>query len=79
MRPEHIEQGASGAFGKDASVVRVEHLGDQTRLHLTLEGHAILTLSDVHTDLEPGDAIAIQPRNPLYFAADGSRIGGPGR
>ena len=73
MRPEHIEQGA----GKPANVVRVEHLGDQTRLHLTLEGHDIITLADVHTTLEPGDTLAIQPRNPLFFAADGARVGAP--
>ncbi len=70
LRPEHIEQGQ----GKPSRVVRVEHLGDQTRLHLSLEGHAITTLTDVHTDLEPGDTVAIQPRNPLYFDANGARI-----
>lgn len=71
LRPEHIEQGA----GKDSKVVRVEHLGDQTRLHLTLEGHDIITLTDVHTSLEPGDTLAIQPRNPLFFAENGARVG----
>jgi len=70
LRPEHVEQGK----GKTATVSRVEHLGDQTRLHLILEGHAIVTLADVHTDLEAGDEIAIQPRNPLYFDASGNRI-----
>lgn len=81
MRPEHIEQGPKGSgmkgsgLGKPAKVARVEHLGDQTRLHLTLEGHDIITLTDVHTSLEPGDTLAIQPRNPLFFAADGARVG----
>lgn len=70
LRPEHIRQGE----GKPASVARVEHLGDQTRLHLTLEGHEIITLTDVHTDLEPGDDIAIEPRKALYFDAAGDRI-----
>jgi multiple sugar transport system ATP-binding protein len=70
LRPEHISQGE----GKTCTVQRVEHLGDQTRLHLTLEGHDIVTLTDVHTDLEPGDAVAIQPRNPLFFDASGARI-----
>lgn len=74
LRPEHIEQGQAGAFGKDSKVIRIEHLGDQTRLHLTLEGHDIITLTDVHTHLEPGDTLAIQPRNPLYFADDGARV-----
>ncbi|RVU33995.1 ABC transporter ATP-binding protein [Hwanghaeella grinnelliae] len=70
LRPEHIDQEG----GKACKVVRVEHLGDQTRLHLTLEGHDIVTLTDVHTDLGTGDEIAIQPRNPLYFDAGGDRI-----
>ena len=72
LRPEHILQGA----GKSSSVTRVERLGDQTRLHLNLDGHAIVTLTDVHTTLEPGDSVAIEPRNPLFFDADGARIAG---
>ncbi|MEM9428321.1 MAG: ABC transporter ATP-binding protein [Pseudomonadota bacterium] len=70
LRPEHIQHGE----GKTSKVVRIEHLGDQTRLHLTLDGHDIVTLTNVHTDLEPGDTVAIQPRNALYFDAAGARI-----
>ena len=70
MRPEHIRQGD----GTPAQVTRVEHLGDQTRLHLRLEGHDIVTLAEAHTGLEPGDTLAITPRAPLYFDAAGDRI-----
>ena len=70
LRPEHIAEGQ----GKPSKVVRVEHLGDQTRLHLSLEGHEIVTLTDVHTSLEPGDTLAISPENPLYFDASGARV-----
>ncbi|MEM7464883.1 MAG: ABC transporter ATP-binding protein [Pseudomonadota bacterium] len=70
LRPEHIQQGE----GKPTTVQRIEHLGDQTRLHLELDGQEIVTLTDVHTKLEPGDTIAIQPRNALYFDASGARI-----
>ncbi|WP_305987854.1 ABC transporter ATP-binding protein [Roseibium sp. MMSF_3544] len=70
LRPEHIQQGE----GKESTVKRIEHLGDQIRLHLTLEGHEVVTLSDPHADLEPGDTVAIQPRNPLFFDASGARI-----
>ncbi|MEO0428796.1 MAG: ABC transporter ATP-binding protein [Pseudomonadota bacterium] len=70
LRPEHIGHGE----GQSSRVVRVEHLGDQTRLHLELEGHDIVTLTDVHTTLAPGDTVAIAPRNPLYFDAAGTRI-----
>ena len=71
LRPEHIAIGA----GKTASVRRVEHLGDQTRLHLICDGHNLITLTDVHTTLAQGDTIAIQPQNPLWFDASGTRIG----
>ena len=70
LRPEHIEEGG----GQPARVVRVEHLGDQTRLHLDLDGHPIVTLADAHTALAPGDAVPIRPRAPLYFDAHGARI-----
>ncbi|MCK7613003.1 ABC transporter ATP-binding protein [Roseibium sediminicola] len=70
LRPEHIAQGE----GKASRVKRVEHLGDQTRLHLSLDGHDIVTLSEHHTTIEPGDTVAIQPRNPLFFDASGARI-----
>ncbi len=72
LRPEHIAQGQ----GRAAEVVRLEHLGDQTRLHLRLQDHDIVTLTDVHSTLEPGETVAIEPKNPLYFDADGNRIPG---
>jgi multiple sugar transport system ATP-binding protein len=70
LRPEHIQQGE----GLDAQVQRVEHLGDQTRLHLTLKGHAITTLADPATDYTSASHIKIAPRNPLCFDAGGNRI-----
>lgn len=70
LRPEHIEQGT----GKPAKVLRLEHLGDQTQLHLDLEGHKIVTLTDIHSELRPGDTVHIQPLNPLYFDSSGNRI-----
>jgi multiple sugar transport system ATP-binding protein len=74
LRPEHIRQGAGAGASRQAQVTRVERLGDQTRLHLTLDGHPIVTLSDVHTTLEPGAALQIAPESPLYFDAAGHRI-----
>ncbi|GAB4283014.1 MAG: ABC transporter ATP-binding protein [Roseovarius sp.] len=70
LRPEHIRIGE----GQPARVVRVEHLGDQTRLHLDLDGHPLVTLIEPHTTLEPGDAVAISPAAALYFDAAGARI-----
>lgn len=70
LRPEHIRQGE----GQDAKVIRVEHLGDQTRLHLTLGEHPIITVTDAHIALKGGDIIKIQPHQPIYFDAAGMRL-----
>ncbi|PZQ99864.1 MAG: ABC transporter ATP-binding protein [Cereibacter sphaeroides] len=70
LRPEHIRQGE----GTPTTVTRVEHLGDQTRLHLKLGEHDLITLTDVHTTLSPGDTLAVSPVNPLWFDASGARL-----
>ena len=70
LRPEHVEVGA----GQEATVRRVEHLGDQTRLHLICAGHDIITLTDPHSSTAPGSSLRIQPKNPLWFDAQGARL-----
>ncbi len=70
LRPEHIAQGE----GEEALVKRVEHLGDQTRLHLTFKRHDLITVTDAHTSLRGGETIRIQPSRPLYFDAAGMRL-----
>ncbi len=70
LRPEHIAQGV----GEDSLVTRVEHLGDQTRLHLSFRNHDLVTVTDAHTGLRSGDIVKIQPDKPLYFDADGLRL-----
>ena len=70
LRPEHICLGE----GHDADVIRVEYLGDQTRLHLKINNSTLITLTDNHTTLSKGDRITVSPRKPLYFDANGVRI-----
>jgi len=70
LRPEHISQGS----GKVADVMRIEHLGDQTRLHLKLDGHSITTLAEPGVNYTTGSKIKIEPRNAIYFDREGSRI-----
>jgi len=70
LRPENIRQGD----GIDATVLRSEHLGDQTRLHLDVRGHAVTTLTDPHRDYAASSTIQISPENPLYFDANGTRV-----
>jgi multiple sugar transport system ATP-binding protein len=70
LRPEHIVQGE----GEEALVKRVEHLGDQTRLHLSFKRHDLITVTDAHTPLRGGETIRIRPSQPLYFDAAGMRL-----
>ena len=70
LRPEQILQGD----GEDSTVHRVEHLGDQTRLHLSFKSHDLITVTDAHTDLKVGDIVKIRPHKALYFGADGARV-----
>ncbi|MGL4234681.1 ABC transporter ATP-binding protein [Tabrizicola sp.] len=70
LRPEHIRTGE----GQEATIHRIEHLGDQTRLHLTLGPHSLITLTDPHSTLTPGETLKIRPENPLWFDAQGNRI-----
>ncbi len=70
IRPEQITQGQ----GVDSTVVRVEHLGDQTRLHLSIKDHDLITVTDAHTTLQSGDILKIQPTSAFYFDNNGVRI-----
>lgn len=70
LRPEQIRQGE----GHESLVKRVEHLGDQTRLHLAFQNHDLITVTHAHTPLRAGDIVKIQPDRPFYFDAAGIRI-----
>jgi multiple sugar transport system ATP-binding protein len=70
LRPEHIAVGE----GQPATIRRVEHLGDQTRLHLEMGPHSLITLTDPHTRQTTGETIKIRPQNPLWFDATGARV-----
>jgi multiple sugar transport system ATP-binding protein len=70
LRPEQIVQGE----GEPSLITRVEHLGDQTRLHLSLHEHDIVTITDAHTPLRAGDLLKIRPEQPHWFDAVGARI-----
>ncbi len=74
LRPENIALDAGAAVSTPARVTRVEHLGDQTRLHLRVNGHDVVTLTEPHTVAKAGDPLSIAPRSPLFFDGDGRRI-----
>ena len=70
LRPEHIVH-SRGIKGR---VNRVEHLGDHTRLHMSLSGNNLIVVMDPHNPVKRGDTLEISPNNPIYFDADGIRI-----
>lgn len=72
LRAEQIQQNV----GSKSTVMRVERLGDQTRLHLQYQNHDIVTITDPHTPLRPGDRLAIRPDRPFWFDAAGQRLAG---
>jgi multiple sugar transport system ATP-binding protein len=74
LRPEHIEISGDAPSSVAGSVGRIEHLGDQTRAHLNVNGTTIITLVGSHTRLQQGETLPIAPLSPLFFDADGTRI-----
>jgi multiple sugar transport system ATP-binding protein len=72
-RTEHLTI-AQGGGEVHATVTRIEHLGDQSHLHLDLGGQPVVTLSDPEAKLGAGDIVSLRLNNPLFFDADGARI-----
>lgn len=70
LRPEHIMQGS----GIEGRTNRVEHLGDHTRLQISLAGYDLVAVMDPQNPVKQGDTILISPKNPIYFDAKGIRI-----
>jgi multiple sugar transport system ATP-binding protein len=75
-RTEHltIEKSANGHA--DGAVDWIEHLGDQTHLHVKIGERKLITLAPPDTPLGAGDAVTIRYRDPLCFDANGERLGG---
>jgi len=66
----HIAPAADGP----AQLVMVEHLGNESHVHLQLNGHRLVTLAPPEQRWRPGDRASVTVRDPLYFDAVGSRI-----
>ena len=63
-----------------AQVRRIEHLGDQTQVHVALGGTGadieLITLCNDLTGMAPGCAVSVEFTAPLFFDATGQRITG---
>jgi multiple sugar transport system ATP-binding protein len=72
-RTEHLEiQAANG--NANAQIDWIEHLGDQSHLHMRIAGHKLVTLANPYVPVKPGDNITLTLKDPLYFGADGQRL-----
>lgn len=75
LRPEHIIlKKKPGAGTREAQINRIEHLGDQTRVHLNMGDQPLITLTDAHTDLTHGSTVHVSAKGGLYFNSSGARI-----
>lgn len=72
-RTEHLAITKDGT-GTPGHVTRVEHLGDQSHLHIDAGGHSLTTLADPDASFEAGDAVGLALREPLLFDAAGERL-----
>lgn len=79
LRTEHIRISTTDRPGPRARVHRIEHLGDQNHVHLTLDSHSLVTLADPAQELKAGDAVSLEFASPLCFDQSGNRIATDGR
>src|SRR5207237_9242864 len=72
-RTEHLTI-ARGGGDVSATVKRIEHLGDQSHLHLDLAGRPVVTLADPEAGFGAGDVVSLCLNKPLFFDAMGWRV-----
>jgi multiple sugar transport system ATP-binding protein len=53
----------------------IEHLGDQNHLHIVVGDTPLVALADPYAPVAPGDTVSVGLARPLYFGADGARLG----
>jgi multiple sugar transport system ATP-binding protein len=72
VRTEHLRiRRSETGVGR---VKRIEHLGDQNHLHVTLADTDVVVLTDPDEGLNVGDCVVLELTAPLYFGADGTRL-----
>ena len=74
IRTEHvrIRKSANGTAG--GRVKWIEHLGDQSHVHVTVADTEVVTLHDADNGLAVGDAVDMEMVAPLFFDTRGERV-----
>jgi multiple sugar transport system ATP-binding protein len=75
-RTEHLRIARATNGASQATIDWIEHLGDQTHLHVSVGNHKLVTLVEPGAELAPGDAVTVELNAPLYFDDAGARIAG---
>jgi multiple sugar transport system ATP-binding protein len=75
VRTEHLAIARSANGAGVGKVEWIEHLGDQSHLHISIADRRITTLVAADAPFSTGDGVDIAIRNPLYFDASGNRLG----
>ena len=72
-RTEHLRivKAQKAAHGR---VTWIEHLGDRNHLHISIDQHEVVTLTDPDAGLSVGDDVGVTLVNPLFFDAAGQRL-----
>ncbi len=68
-RTEHLRIGPSTAG--QGTIGWIEHLGNENHLHIDIGDHHIVALSEPGSTLAPGDRVAVELDDPLYFDQQG--------
>ncbi len=74
VRTEHAVVSPRAGGGAPGKVIRIEHLGDQSHLHVDVAGQQLIVLVDPESLLKPGDDVGVRLKSPLYFDAAGRRL-----
>jgi len=74
VRTEHLVISEPGGDHLPARVHRVEHLGDQTHVHLDFNGLNLVTLAGPHRSFAHEERVGLRLIEPLYFDGEGRRI-----
>jgi multiple sugar transport system ATP-binding protein len=74
IRTEHLMISEPESADFLARVHRVEHLGDQTHVHLEFQGRSLITLAGPAQSFAHDEQIGLRLAEPLYFDKEGARV-----
>jgi len=74
VRTDHVRIRRAANGTSTGRVTRIEHLGDQSRLHVDVAGTDVVTLVDPEVRLAVGDPVDMEMVAPLFFDERGDRV-----